>query len=277
MPLYASYMLAMTKARLTTKSQSDLCNLLSRSSRVLGLPVCFHDRTGRTRLTDRFAIHMHPACVEAKNRDLAACVQFDGAEVHKALTGNPQGRVHTCVCGYTQIAVPVVYEGMHGGVLFAGPCWQGKKRPPRQDLVIAPSLGWLEDRLALLMAVATQVATFLKGEASYVPLSRRDKVLEMIQDAMERPLLLREVAEEMGLSISRTGRVIREEFGVTFPGLVQRIRMREAAWLVSSTDLPINEVARRTGYEDPNYFSRVFARTYSMPPREYRRKYPGDA
>ena len=46
---------------------------------------------------------------------------------------------------------------------------------------------------------------------------------------------------------------------------------RSAAELLTSTDLPISDISRRCGYENPFYFSRVFRERMGMPPSEYRR------
>ena len=69
----------------------------------------------------------------------------------------------------------------------------------------------------------------------------------------------------------------KELFGRTFPELTRSIKMREAAARLSATVLPVGEVAALVGYEDPNYFSRLFAREFGMPPREYRRRYRVEA
>ncbi|WP_319944827.1 helix-turn-helix transcriptional regulator [Nocardia macrotermitis] len=40
--------------------------------------------------------------------------------------------------------------------------------------------------------------------------------------------------------------------------------------LLSDPDLPIAEIARRTGFSDPGYFSRQFRRTFGLAPRSWR-------
>ena len=48
--------------------------------------------------------------------------------------------------------------------------------------------------------------------------------------------------------------------------LLRRRRLREARRLLLTTTLPVKEVARRCGYEDPLYFSRVFHQHTGQPP-----------
>jgi transcriptional regulator GlxA family with amidase domain len=48
------------------------------------------------------------------------------------------------------------------------------------------------------------------------------------------------------------------------------IRLNRAKDLLAATDLPVASVARRVGYEDPAYFTRLFTRRAGLPPREFR-------
>jgi AraC-like DNA-binding protein len=60
----------------------------------------------------------------------------------------------------------------------------------------------------------------------------------------------------------RTGRTVQE-------WIIER-RMAEARNLLSETDIPVAEIARRVGVFDPGYFSRLFTRTHGMSPRKWR-------
>lgn len=48
------------------------------------------------------------------------------------------------------------------------------------------------------------------------------------------------------------------------------MKMEHACHLLDSTDLGVGEIARRVGYEDPLYFSRLFRKTIGASPRGYR-------
>ncbi len=49
------------------------------------------------------------------------------------------------------------------------------------------------------------------------------------------------------------------------------IRITAARSMLSSSDLSVSEIAFRTGFDDPYYFSRVFKKSVGMPPKMYRK------
>jgi len=54
---------------------------------------------------------------------------------------------------------------------------------------------------------------------------------------------------------------------------VQRLRIEEAKRRLERTDVPVDEISWRVGYEDPAFFRRLFKRTTGMTPGAYRRRF----
>ncbi|MFP4356623.1 MAG: helix-turn-helix domain-containing protein, partial [Phycisphaerae bacterium] len=48
-------------------------------------------------------------------------------------------------------------------------------------------------------------------------------------------------------------------------------QMQRAMHLLGQSDLPIGQVARRSGYRDQRYFSKVFRQEADQSPSEYRK------
>lgn len=63
---------------------------------------------------------------------------------------------------------------------------------------------------------------------------------------------------------------IKELTGLGIMEYVTRKRMSTAAGLLIKTQLHISEIARKTGYPDNQYFSKVFRQHFGMSPRDYR-------
>ena len=79
----------------------------------------------------------------------------------------------------------------------------------------------------------------------------------------------------MGYSIFR--RRFREYTGLAPFEYQTSLRIRRACHLLSSSDLPVAQIATETGFETPAYFSRYFRLRLNMSPSEYRRMNQGTA
>ncbi len=80
-----------------------------------------------------------------------------------------------------------------------------------------------------------------------------------------------ELAAMDGLSLSHYHTLFRRAMGRTPAAYITFLRIEKARELLLDPDMPITEVARECGYEDPLYFSRVFSRMLGVSPSEYRR------
>ena len=83
---------------------------------------------------------------------------------------------------------------------------------------------------------------------------------------------LRDVARELGVTPGHLTTVVRQRTGRTVQDWIIERRMAEARSLLSDTELPVAEVARRVGMSDPGYFSRQFRRTHGTSPRKWRNR-----
>lgn len=97
-------------------------------------------------------------------------------------------------------------------------------------------------------------------------------VFAVIDARHAEPLSLRDVASELGMTPGHLTTVVRRRTGRTVQEWIIERRMAEARELLSGTDLPIAQVARRVGISDPGYFSRLFTRTHGVSPRNWRER-----
>lgn len=68
-------------------------------------------------------------------------------------------------------------------------------------------------------------------------------------------------------------RLFRAEMRMTTQEFLCRKRLREAEKLLLSTDLPVSEVATRSGWNDPFHFSRLFTRRNGVSPSAFRESF----
>ena len=245
---------------------NSIANEIEAVIRVIGLPICYHDRLGISGIPKSLAIHCHPACLKIKRNFDIKCRNYDIGFVHERLANHPEGEIHQCPFGLTEIAVPVLLRDAYAGVLFAGPCCFENG----DGGIFVPEMRWLEDRQVVLQSLAVKIATALEtiqGEKD----DRKSMILDMIYQNMGSGVNLVDAAQVLHLSPSRTGHLVKELFDETFPQLVNRIKMREAARMLSAGAKTIFEISELLGFRDQNYFSRAFRSIYNMSPRDYRK------
>jgi AraC-like DNA-binding protein len=91
----------------------------------------------------------------------------------------------------------------------------------------------------------------------------------MWQNYMKK-LTLDEIAGQVHLNPQYFSVLFKRETGESAITYLTNIRVEHAKLLLKDTSIPINEVARRVGYDDPDYFSRLFRKANGITPRQYR-------
>jgi AraC family transcriptional activator of pobA len=82
-------------------------------------------------------------------------------------------------------------------------------------------------------------------------------------------------AEALAVPAAALSRALAQVTGRGTKELVTERVMLEAARLLRFTDLTVGEIAFRTGFRDPLYFSRAFKRHYGEPPAAFRSRAAG--
>jgi AraC-like DNA-binding protein len=127
---------------------------------------------------------------------------------------------------------------------------------------------------ALLLLLLTDVARLAHDVAGEMrardePLLAR--VFEIIDSRYAERLTLRDVAAEVGLSGGHLTTVVRQRTGRTVVDWILERRLAAARGLLLSSDLTVEAIAQRAGFEDPAYFSRRFRLAHGCPPGAWRR------
>jgi AraC-like DNA-binding protein len=87
---------------------------------------------------------------------------------------------------------------------------------------------------------------------------------------LEKALTVEELASHLGISPSYFARSFRSSVGLPPHAYVMRRRLLRAQELLSSTELPLTDIALATGFADQSHFSRRFHEMTGMPPRTFR-------
>lgn len=98
-----------------------------------------------------------------------------------------------------------------------------------------------------------------------------DGVAARLAELACTPMSIQEYARALGLTVKELRDAVRRTTGSTPHELVVTTRLSYAKVLLAEEDLSVAVVARRVGYDDPAYFSRLFTARVGMPPITFRR------
>lgn len=99
-----------------------------------------------------------------------------------------------------------------------------------------------------------------------------DKAIEYINSHYKEPLTLNCVAEKLYFNSSYFCKIFKEETGKSFTKYLINYRMQKAKELLGDSTLKVYEVGERVGYDDSQYFAKIFKATQGVTPMQYREK-----
>lgn len=124
-------------------------------------------------------------------------------------------------------------------------------------------------RLVTLLGTSAWQSGAIRG--GLAPCDRR-KVEEYLGLHATRPIRVAELARLVGLSVSHFHRAFRESFGTTPHRHLIQLRIARAQELMSTTVLPLAQVALACGLADQAHLSKLFRRWLDDRPSAWRRR-----
>ena len=98
------------------------------------------------------------------------------------------------------------------------------------------------------------------------------RAIARMEEAIDREVLVAELAASVGLSPSRFAYLFRRDTGLSPARYLHTLRMERARLLLERTFLSVKEVMACVGVNDPSHFSRDFRRYHGVPPTGLRRR-----
>jgi transcriptional regulator GlxA family with amidase domain len=115
------------------------------------------------------------------------------------------------------------------------------------------------------------------GQSQHSAMFELDAKTDRVQNALafakknlREPLTIEQLAEAARLSPRHFTRVFRMETGLSAARAIENLRLEAARYLLEQGRLPIEEVARETGFGDRERMRRSFLRSYGQTPQSIR-------
>ncbi|MCR2804437.1 helix-turn-helix domain-containing protein [Paenibacillus soyae] len=94
--------------------------------------------------------------------------------------------------------------------------------------------------------------------------------ISYIEDHYLEPLTLEEIAARSNISVRHLNRIFQSYYQTTPISYLQRLRLERARMLLRQSGLPITKISYECGFNDSNYFTRKFSKTYGLSPKAFR-------
>lgn len=96
--------------------------------------------------------------------------------------------------------------------------------------------------------------------------------LALITEYFDQGITLGEIAKQLCVTETYLSTQLKKETGKTFTEIVREHRIPLVKQLLLETSLKLTEIAKKVGYADAKYMSKVFKEEVGMLPAEYRKK-----
>ncbi|MBO9598985.1 MAG: helix-turn-helix transcriptional regulator, partial [Cohnella sp.] len=96
------------------------------------------------------------------------------------------------------------------------------------------------------------------------------QVQELVMNDIRHEASVKTIADKVFLHPVYLSKIYKLETGESLGDYIIRVRMEKALYLLKSTNKKIYEITSELGYQNPQYFSKMFRKYYGMTPNEYR-------
>ncbi|MCX7747290.1 MAG: AraC family transcriptional regulator [Clostridia bacterium] len=144
-----------------------------------------------------------------------------------------------------------------------------EKKKPGYELAVKSSVFKL--MTLLIRRHTNKTLSPQKYDSRIRNLERLNKVLEYIEESYDENITVEKACRITSLSPYYFCRLFKASTGKTLSEYVNLIRVNKAEFMLKNTDMNVTEVALNTGFNDINYFSRIFKKYKNVSPSSIRK------
>jgi len=99
-----------------------------------------------------------------------------------------------------------------------------------------------------------------------------NRILKIIYEKYTEPLFLQDLAEIVHLDASYLSDLFKKKTGQSLTQFIQKVRVDASLFMLDHTDLAIGTIGEKVGFQNDNYFNRIFRKWMKMTPNEFRKR-----
>lgn len=277
---------------------NKVCEILNALKSLTGLGICLYDTKNFFQfnfgcLEKKQSGHYCGFCNAVKKLPggQKACDENDKIQVVNLALEYKKPFLHICHAGIYECIVPILRKNELWGVLFIGQCAiKGEqsfqkvfdslsafsfdkayfellyKNLPTASLDILVNAGKLAD---LAFKAVVDIPDIKENTSGYLNIAERAKTY--IEYNYMNDISLNQISNKLYVNSSYLSRRFKEIYKINLTDFIIETRIEQSKNLLSYTNLPANHIALNVGFQDPNYFSRVFKRYTNKTPIGFRK------
>lgn len=122
----------------------------------------------------------------------------------------------------------------------------------------------------MLRQLYTETKRTLKCNPQFIDNDLNMKIINYLYQNSTQSVSVDQIAKHMHFSRSYISHTFKKHNGISICEYLCNIRLSHAEALLTSTNLSISAVASEVGFNDSNYFSKLFHEKYGASPKNYR-------
>ena len=139
-----------------------------------------------------------------------------------------------------------------------------------------------KDMSSNLLYSKSYLTILLTDILSYIELEKREtcndrniceNILIYLDKHFKDNISLESTAKELGISKFYLSQIFSNRLHTSFPTYVTARRLDYAEKLLTTTTIPVSEIAYQSGFSSPRTFFRSFQNTYQITPHQYRKSH----
>ncbi|MBP1040904.1 AraC family transcriptional regulator [Vagococcus sp. BWB3-3] len=134
------------------------------------------------------------------------------------------------------------------------------------------SLGNIICTSQLIKLILTEIVYLKDGLSNDKQNSYLTKSIRYLNEHLSESISLVELATYLNISQSYLSSIYNKYLNTSPIDYLIQIRIEQACRYLKMTDLKIYEIAKKVGYQDPYYFSRIFKKITGFTPKNYRQQ-----